>query len=200
VVVIERDMEICEQVASKMGAVVINGTGTSIDTLEEAGIEKADVAIGALPTDGDNLAFVILARNFKVPRIMARMRNPRYETAYKLAGASRCINITGFFVEQLVLEIEQPAFHEVVSFGGGKASIVVVTVPEGSIAHGQTIRDIAQSEGFPTECVIAGIFRKGADEFIFRRGDAQVCSGDQVFLAAEAADVRKAAHFLQKTK
>ena len=200
VVVIERDKAVCETVAARIGALAIQGTATNIETLDEAGMSKADVAVGALPTDGDNLAFTLLARNFEVPRIMARMRNPRYETAYRIAGVSKCINISEFFVSQLVLEIEQPHLHQVATFGSGKAAIVVATIPDGSLANGKTVKDIAQDEQFPKECVIAGIFRKQSEEFIFPRGGIQVLAGDQVFLAADTANIRRAAQFLQRTK
>lgn len=202
VVVIEQDRAVCEFVSSRIGALAIHGTATNIDVLEEAGIEKADVAIGALPTDADNLAFVVLARNFGVPRIMAPMRTPRYETAYQLAGATTCINVGAFFVNQLVLEIEQPTLHQVATFGGGKATIVVATVPEGSVAHGKKVQEIATDESFPHECVIAGIYRRSEDgeEFIFPRGSIEVRAGDQVFLASDSANVRKAAAYLQNTK
>ena len=200
VVVIEREKTVCEQIASRIGALAIHGTATNIDTLEEAGIDKAEVAVGALPSDADNLAFALLARNFEVPRIMARMRSPRYATAYTIAGVTSCINISGLFVDQLVLEIEQPKLRQVATFGGGKAAIVVATIPEGALVHGKAVKEIAQDERFPEECVIAGIFRKEAERFIFPRGSIEILSGDQLFLAADTANIRKAAQFLQRTK
>ena len=53
VVVVERDKSVCEEIAARIGVLSINGPATSIEALEEAGIQKADVAIGALPRDGD---------------------------------------------------------------------------------------------------------------------------------------------------
>jgi trk system potassium uptake protein TrkA len=199
VVVVDENRAVCEQVSSRVGALAIHGTATDIDVLEEAGIRKAEVAIGALPTDADNLAFGVLARNFDVPRVMARMRNPRYESAYKLAGISRVINVSDVLVQQLFLEIEQPTLRQVAAFGEGKASIVVVTIPEGARVHEKTVKEIAQDMDFPRDCVIAGIFREDVEKFVFPRGEAEVRSGDQVFLAADTDNVRKAAQFLHRT-
>lgn len=201
VVVIERDEQVCEAVASRVGALVIRGMATDIDILEDAQIARADVAVGALPSDADNLAFALLAKNFSVPRVSARMRNPRYETAYTLAGVDRTINVSQLFVRQLVLEIEQPELRQVATFGRGKAAIVVARIPEGACVHGSTVAELAQSKGFPTECVIAGIYRKSdeGDRFIIPRGNATMQVGDQVFLAAESEVLRKAASHLQKT-
>ena len=204
VVVVEQDRAVCEHISARVGALAIYGTATSIDTLEEAGIRKADVAVGALPSDGDNLAFGVLARNFEVPRVIARMRIPRYESAYKLAGITRAINVSDMFVRQIVLEIEQPAIRQVATFGKGHACIVVVTIPEGAHVDGKRVKEIAKSKDFPTDCVIAGIFRENVaediEEFVFPRGQAEVGAGDQIFLAAKMDDVRKAAEFLHRTK
>jgi len=200
VVVVDSDRLVCERIASRLGALTFHGNASNIEVLEEAGIAKADVAVGALPGDGGNLAFALLARNFGVPRVFARMRNPRYEAAYRAAGVTKCINISEFFVGQLVLEIEQPTIHQVATFGGGKAAIVVLTIPEEALVHEKTVREIAGDELFPKDCVLAGIYRKDAEQFIFPRGDVSVLAGDHVFLAAETATIRRAAQFLQRTK
>ena len=200
VVVVESDRAVCENVSSKVGALVLCGSATSIDVLEEAGIRKADVAVGAMPADADNLAFAVLARNFNVPRVITRMRDPQFESAYKLAGVSMAVNISEMFIRQLVVEIEQPSVRHVASFGKGHASIVVTRLPEGELADGKNVKDIANDEAFPAECVIAGIYREESEEFIFPRGPAELRAGDQVFLAAPTASVRKATQFLRRTE
>ena len=200
VVVVEQNREVCEQITARVGALAIHGTATDIDVLEEAGIEKAEVAVGALPNDADNLAFIILARNFDVPRLIARMRYAQYETAYRVAGATRTLDIGGLFVNRLVLEIEQPTLRQVATFGRGKASIVVATIPEGGRVAGKTVSDLGGDKRFPADCVLAGIYREAGEEFIIPRGGIELRAGDQVFLAAATEDVGQAAEFLQRTK
>ena len=198
VVVIEQDRSACEKIAAQTGAVAVHGTATDIDVLEEAGLRKADVAVASLPYDAGNLAFSLLAREFEVPRVLARMRSPRYETAYKLAGVTRTIDVGSLFVRDILLEIEHPSVRQVATFGGGKALIVAVVVPEAAAVHGKIIKDIAQDQAFPSECLITGIFRDENDEFIIPSGGIELKTGDHVFLAACAADVHKAVAFLQK--
>ena len=200
VVVIEREQKICESIAAGVGALTLHGIATNIEILEQAGIQKADVAVAALPVDGDNLAFALLARNFGVPRIIARMRNARYEDVYKLAGVTRTINVADLFVQQLVLEIEQPKLRHVASFGRGKGAIVVAAIPDDAIVDGSTVQQIAANSDFPDDCNIAGIFRESTEEFIIPRGPIIVRAGDRIFLAASSASVRCAARFFQKTK
>ena len=199
VVVVDQDRSVCEGIAARTGALVRLGNATDIEVLEEAGLDKADVAAAVTPHDADNLAFAVLARHFGVPRIVARMRNEKYAAAYKSAGVTKVINVVDLFVNQLVLEIEQPQLRQVASLGGGKASVTIAAIPEGSIAHGKTVADIAKDEQFPKACVIAGIYREETGEFIIPRGMREVRSGDKLFLAADTSSISRAAAYLQKT-
>jgi len=199
VVVVEERREVCEQISARVGALAVQGSATLIDVLEDAGIGKAEVAVAALPTDADNLAFSLLAKNYDVPRVIARMSNPQYEKAYKLAGISLAFNVSELFVRQMALEIEQPAVRQVATFGKGQASIVVTQIPPGAAVHEKTVREIASDKNFPSECVIAGIFRLETGQFVFPRGNAQVRQWDQVFLAARTDELRKAAAYLRRT-
>ena len=197
VVVVDQDRTVCEGIAARTGALVRLGNATDIEVLEEAGLSKADVAAAVMPHDADNLAFTVLARHFGVPRVVARMRNEKYEAAYKTAGVTRIISIVELFVDQLALEIEQPQLRQVASFGGGKASITIAAVPERSIVHGKTVADIAKDDKFPSACVIAGIYRESTGEFIIPRGMREVRSGDKLFLAADTTNISRAAAYLQ---
>jgi len=198
VVVVDQERSVCEGIAARTGALVRLGNATDIEVLEETGLDKADVAVAVMPHDADNLAFAVLASNAEVPRIVARMRNEKYQAAYKTAGVTTVINIVDLFVNQLALEIEQPELRQVASLGGGKASITIAVIPTGSVAHGKTVADIARDEAFPRACVIAGIYREDTQEFIIPRGMRELRSGDKVFLAADANNISRAAAYLQK--
>jgi len=102
------------------------------------------------------------------------------------------------FTSQLLLEIEEPHLRLVHSFGAGRVSIVVDTVPEGAAVSGKTVSEIAAENDFPNECVITGIYRPETQTFIIPRGPAQILGGDRVFLVAERATLRHASKFLHK--
>ena len=197
VVCVDTSAEVCENLYTRHGIVSHCGSGTDIDILRDAGIDKADIAVGTMSTDADNLAFTILARQFDVPRIIARLRNPAYETAFRSAGASRLVNLVDVVLNQLILEIEQPDVRTVATFGGGKASILILNVPADWKGDGATVAQVASSPEFPRQCVITGIFREreGKGEFVIPRGDSEVRAGDRLFLAADMAALRRAATF-----
>jgi trk system potassium uptake protein TrkA len=198
VVVIDIDAAVCEQLASQTGALALKGSATNIDILEQAGIAKAEVAVATMRADADNLAFALLAHSFDVPRVIARMRNPRYDAAYRKAGVATTIRVADVFVNQLLLQIEEPHLRQVATFGASKASIVVDTIPEGAAVSGRTVGQIAADPGFPDECIITGLYRPETEAFIIPRGSVAVSAGDRVFLVAEHANLRKASKLLHK--
>jgi len=194
VVVIDIDEDVCNRIYQEYGAVSVNGDATNVDVLEEAGIDRADVAVALMRRDADNLSFCLLADNFGVSRVFTRMRNAKYEDAYRAAGVTKVINIVDLYLDQFTMEIEQPKLQRAATFGGGKASIVIVSIPKGSRGSDKTIAEITQDKNFPEDCVIAGIYRE--DEFIIPRGNRTIKSGDRVFLAAALEDVKLAAEYL----
>lgn len=148
--------------------------------------------------DADNLAFSLLAKSFAVPRVIARMRDPRYEAAYTEAGVTSTVRVVDVFINQLLLEVEEPHLRQIANFGGRKASIVVDTVPDGAAASGMTVGQIAGEKDFPAECVITGIYRPHAQTFVIPRGSAQILAGDRVFLVADHPNLRRASRFLHR--
>lgn len=198
VVVIDEDKAVCERLAARLGALVVNGSATNIDVLDQAGLDRADVAAATMRVDADNLSFSLLAKSFNVPHVIARMRNPRYASAYEQAGVAATVRVVDVFVNQLLLQIEEPHLRQIATFGPGKASIVVDTVADGVAAAGKTVSEIAAADAFPDECVITGIYRPGTQDFIIPRGSAQILAGDRVFLVAVHGNLRKASRFLHR--
>ncbi|RMG92657.1 MAG: TrkA family potassium uptake protein [Candidatus Dadabacteria bacterium] len=179
VVVVDRDREACEDVYAETGAVAVHGSATDVAVLKQAGIEKADVAIGAMYRDTDNLTFALLARSFGVPRLIVKMRDPAYTEAYRVAGVDAVCNMIEMFRHRVVAEIENPHIRVLTRLEGADAQLVMFAFPEnrGSVR----IRDLAQLPAFRQNCVFAGILRPGERTIVMPRGDDEVPPGATVF-------------------
>jgi trk system potassium uptake protein TrkA len=196
VVVIDENQSVAEKVYAKYGAVSVVGDATNIDVLKDAGIEKADVAIGVMDSDSNNLSFSLLAKNFGVEKILVRMRKPEYKDAYELAGATNIGAVNEMLVDNFIIDIEEPNIRKVVSIGEGNAEVSIVTLPEEFKRSGSTVSEIVNSEGFPEECVIAGIFDQDSHKLRIPRGNTKLYKNDQLFLVATKENMEKAAEFL----
>jgi trk system potassium uptake protein TrkA len=196
VVVIEESAEVCEYIYERLGVVAIKGSATEINTLKEAGIEKADVVVASMRSDADNLSLTVIANSFGVSRIYARMRDPSYKPVYERAGVTDTIDVVELSATPLVFEIEEPEVSIVYTFRGGRGAIAIIRIPEKSTIVEKTIAQIASDGKFPSDCLINGIFRKEQDEFCIPRGNRKIYAGDEVFITAPLGSIRKAARFM----
>ena len=77
------------------------GTALEMDALTEAGIDEADVFIASTNGDNTNLVVAQIAqRRFKVPRVIARVLDPRRAAWYREQGV-HTICPTQIAIEQL---------------------------------------------------------------------------------------------------
>ena len=182
VVIIEKDRERCEQLYAETGMVTINGSATDIGTMKEAGIEKAQVAVGALYQDSDNLTFALLAHSFQVPRIMVKMRNPTYQEAFELAGATTICNMNDLFQNKIMMELENPNIRIITHLGGPETQLIMIRYPATGDADGITIQDLSSKHVFARNCVFAGIMQEKSDKIIMPRGHDKVFPDDRLFL------------------
>ncbi|MEJ6952202.1 potassium channel family protein [Natronospora cellulosivora (SeqCode)] len=198
VIVIDTDQRTCERIYSNYGAITINANATQISTLKEAGMEKCDVALGVMRHDSDNLAFSLLAKNFGVDKILVRMREPEYKSAYKLAGASNIGSTTDMIVNKFFMDIEEPEIRKIGSIGDGKAEISIITIPEKAKCAGKSISDIVQNSDFPEDCIIAGIYDQDEDHLIIPGGSKEIHEHNQVFIITSEEKTKIAAKALMK--
>jgi len=198
VVVIDIDRDVCETVHAETGAMTIHGSATSIRILEDAGAKRADVVICVMHSDADNIACALLAQTLGVPRIIARLRNPRYEQAYKLAGVTTIVRMADLLLNQIIMEVEQPRVRRIMLVGSGKAAVYAVGIPEKARSVGMAIREITAEKKFPEECVFMGIFRKEKDQFLIPRGNYVIQPEDTVFLVSRSQFIKQAADFLTR--
>lgn len=94
VVVIELDRNVCEADYADTGAVILNGNATDIRMLEKAGVRNSEVMACLVRNDSDNSACALLAKSLGVPSIIALLRKPEYEEAYRTVGVTQVISTT----------------------------------------------------------------------------------------------------------
>jgi len=200
VVVIDTNKENCEKIAAKYGAVAIMGDATNLNVLKEAGIEKCDYALGVMDDDPSNLLFSLLSKNFGVEHIFVRMRDPEYREAYEISGATNIGHTVQMIAEKFVFDISNPDIRRIVSLRNGKADVSLITIEENYNVCGQTIREFASPDKFPSAVVIGGLFDLVSDELIIPKGDTVVKAGQQMFLIGATSDIEEAFKTISKKK
>jgi len=196
VTAVDLDRELCEVASSQLGVSAICGNATDVSVLEEAEIARADVAVALMRESADNLAFSLLAHSSGVGRIIARMTNPKYRSAFELAGVTTIVDVAGLYLDQMVLEIEHPQVQQVASIVGGQGLIVFVTVEEGSFAAGDTLDELRADRRFPVGCIVAGLHRAESEKLLYPTGRDRILPGDRLLLVGSIEGLTRAADLM----
>ncbi len=190
VTVIERNRELCERIASRTQAVVIEGDGCDLRFQEEAEVGAADVFAAVTGDDDDNLVACQLARtHFQVPRAVARVNNPKNERIFNRLGIDAISSTT--VIAQLIEE--RTTVGDIITLHTlkkGKLAVVELDLPEDRCRSCEVpLKDL----GLPRGCVLVSIIR--GDEVIIPQGSSVLQPGDTVIAVTEPekeADLKRA--------
>jgi trk system potassium uptake protein TrkA len=171
---------------------VMLGNGTDPETLEKAGIHKANVIAVVTGADETNLAVCSLASyEFKVPRIISRVNNPKNAWLYTPEmGVHVALNQAELLGNLILEEMSLGDMMTLVKLRKGQYSLVEEKVAPGSSADGKSI----QMLGLPARCLLAAIIRKG--DLILPRGETILQAADEVLAIVHSTELADLAGIL----
>ena len=157
ILIVEKEANVCTTINDELGSICYRGDGCETSTLAQVGTGRADMLIAVTGDDADNLIACQVAKHkFKVPRTIARIRNPKNEVLFKKLGIDVTISSTNVIMEQITEEVPTHPLihlHEIRDKG---LEIVEVKIPQGAVTIGKAIKDI----NLPTGTIIPLIIRK----------------------------------------
>lgn len=196
VVVIDREKAVCEAIYAEYGALTVQGNATDLSVLEQAGIEKSDIAVAAMRNDSANLTFALLAKHFDVKDVHVRMNSPEYEGIYRSIGVTNIARVTELLIEQFLVKIETPDIRKAIGFGD--LEIDIINVPEGSPVAGLKVGDLPSLKRFPEDVVLTCIFHDASEQFEVPKTETQIHVHDRLFLCGTRKNILTAAKAIRK--
>ncbi len=135
--------------------------------------EKADVVAAVTGDDEDNLVISLLAKQeFAVPRVVARVNNPKNEWMFnEMWGVDVSVSTPHLLTALVEEAVSVGSLVRLLSFEGGRAGLVEVTLAPGSPAVDQEIVEL----GFPRDSTVVAILRQ--DHVVVPRGDTPSARG-----------------------
>ena len=192
IVVIEKDEEKAQRVIDTLDVQTIHGSGSSLETLQQAGIENADMLVAVTDSDEVNMISCLVASDqSKVPTKIARIRNPEYAQSSGIMGESclsidLAINPERELVNALSRLVDVPDATDVVEFAEGRVRITGLKVAPHSHVTGKRLRDLTK-ENEKHDIIIAALFR--GDKVIIPRGDDIIKENDIVYAITESKKI-----------
>ena len=85
--IVDRDRESFRRLPDRFAGRAVLGSGYDRDVLEQAGIREADAVAAVMYGDNSNIVAARIAKeNYEVPRVVARIKDPRRAEIYQRLG------------------------------------------------------------------------------------------------------------------
>lgn len=179
VTVVDKDPTTFERLGSPFAGQTVAGIGFDRDVLLQAGIERAGGLAAVTGSDEANAVIARVARQvFRVPRVVARLYDPRKAAVYQRLGL-QTINPVTWGIHRIAELLCYSRLETILSLGSGEVDIVEAELPP--LLAGRTVNEVTVSG----EIQVVAISRK-SKTFLPTLGTA-LQEGDLLHLAVLAA-------------
>jgi len=181
ITVIDRDPAAAAGLGTAFKGRTILGSGFDRDVLLRAGIERADGLAAVTGSDEANVVTARLARHvFQVPRVVARLYDPRKAEVYRRLGL-QTINPVTWGIHRIAELLCYSRLEPIVSLGSGDADLLEMEIPP--LLIGRTVNEVM----IPGEVHVVAISR-GGKTFLPTLGTT-FQEGDLLHVAALATSI-----------
>ena len=199
VTIVERDQQRCEDLQELLDAKIVQGNAASIETLERAGIKRAQMIIAATDNDQINIMGTLIAQNYQNLEIkVMRLRTHEALRWQELAAhqsfrVDRVIHPDGEAADRLLRVVSLPGVSDVRSFMDGRVRLFGMNIRDDSWLVGKSMRELDESSP-PKHSLICMIFR--GHRVIIPRGDDLLMAGDHVYVVVATDEFEECMEFM----
>lgn len=185
ITLIEKIEEVGAEIANKFESVrVLQGDGTDIKVLTDAGAENADYYIAVTGKDEDNLVGCYLAKTvFDVRNTVAHVNNPVNIELFELLKVDRVYSRAIILADIIEQDIAQEGMRLVFNIPYQKTKLLEVELSPTSAAVGKTLAEYE----FPEKTRVALLIHNDGSIEV-PRGNSIMREGDQLLLVSTSED------------
>ena len=183
VVVVDYDAAALARLGPDFRGRKIKGLGFDRQVLIDAGIERAEAFAATSSSDNANIIAARVARNvFHVPKVVARLYDPRRAEIYRRLGLVT-ISSTTWGAERIHELLTHADLDPVLTFGSGEVSLIAIETPPQLV--GRTVKDIT----VPGEIGVVVLTREGKG--LIPALGAQFRAGDLIYFVVLASAIER---------
>jgi trk system potassium uptake protein TrkA len=190
VMLLESDRRRAQVIEEQLGSIVLNAPADEGRYQLEAGCQRADAVIAVTGQDAVNLIVCQLAKwQCHVPRVIARVNDPKNEIVFKALGIDETISSTRVIMNVIEQELPSGGFMPLMPLTGSHLELIEAEIAAGTPAAGRAIGSL----GLPDGAAVGGIVRKGS--VVHADDDTKLEVGDRIVVLSPTKDeagVRKA--------
>ena len=175
VMLLESDRRRAQVIEAELGSVVLNAPADEGRYQLEAGCQRADAVIAVTGEDPANLIICQLAKwKCNVPRVIARVNDPKNEIVFKALGIDETISSTRVIMNVIEQELPSGGFLPLMPLTGSHLELIEAEIAAGTPSAGRSIGKL----GLPEGAAIGGIVRKGV--VVHADDDTKLEVGDRI--------------------
>jgi trk system potassium uptake protein TrkA len=180
VTIVEKDEALAKGIANKVSAMVINGDGTDISMLKEAGIDKADAVVAATSDDSTNVMVCQIAKTEGIKRIIPVVHSPKNEELFTKLGITSLVSVAGTNASAIKKLLHTFGDARIIAqLGAGEVQVIEQVISKKSKLVGK--------KAVIKKAVVATIYRKG--ELIIPTQQTVLKKGDVLLVAVKTKDL-----------
>jgi trk system potassium uptake protein TrkA len=159
---IENDEEIADQLAEELDStLVIHGDSNNVELWEMEGLDETDAFLALTKDDEENLLTGLIARNNKVPVVIALLEKLDYVPLVNKVGVNTAVSSRLAIVDVILKYVRRGNILSVATLKGNEAEIIEFMATDKCKLLGKPIRDLK----VPPQCLF-GLVARGRDVFI----------------------------------
>jgi trk system potassium uptake protein TrkA len=176
VTLVEQRRDRFEQLEAELGPVVLAGDATEIFVLERAGIARPpDLVVAVTGDDEDNIVIAQIAQDgYQVPKVVARVNDPRNQAHFDLLGVTRTLCATSGLLGLVEHEVPEHGLVKLLELRREGLEVVELQVSPEAPAAGKRVAGLS----LPDDVRLVSITRNGVAEVAGL--DTVIRPGDQV--------------------
>ncbi|NHN47380.1 TrkA family potassium uptake protein [Halostella sp. JP-L12] len=173
VVVIEKDGAKADAAAREYDCLVLNDDATEMETLEDAGVDRADALISTTDQDAANIMVCLLATEREVPAIVSVVHNPEHMNLFRRIGVNTIEHPQSLIAGYLYRAVKRPSIKDYMRVGD-TAEVFEITVDDDAPIANKTLIEADEAGLLPQGVLIVAIERNGKGDPITPRGDTEI--------------------------
>ncbi len=187
VIVIDEDRDKLMELSSTLDLMVVHGSATSIEILNEADISNADLFIAVTQSQEVNIISSILAKKLGANKTIARIDNneyvqPEYQKIIMQMGIDSLVYPEILASEEIVNIIKNPGILKSIEFASGRLVLFSYKVKKDSKIIGKTLIELTKEHSDLKARVVA-INRRS--KTIIPRGEDTIHAGDIIYVLTD---------------
>ena len=193
IIALDVDQQRLTYTDSMSDVLTINGSSTSLKTLRDAKVDKADLFVAVTSSEEANVSSAILAKKLGAKKTIARIANAEYLSAqdqidFKELGIDFMIYPEELAAHETVNLIKRTAATDLLEFEGGKLSVMGIRLDKNAPIIGKTLTEAAK-EVPGIDFRIVAIYRNFRT--IIPSGKDKFFVNDQVFVITKPEGIDK---------